>query len=434
MANPVWSWLRWVPVPGPDDPIPIPCQDDTIPITEAEFKAMASRSGANIVLWARYSAALEQLRAACVRPKPRYHTRGEAGPEVDDEIWRRDLAASARCVPELLVIGSTFVMPCHFPTGYRLSDNTETPGGNLDIHFFNRHRPLALKLVMALLNSPGGIYTTCRRQTLSKLAFCFVSACNHDAPFEYQLSYREFHNAAARAQNRLTRDWNGNPEQCLRDEHHHYFLLGFLFHTLSQGIIEVPRFELSLWAEGLSEQEVSELPLPFDDASSREEGEDSRWDRWLRRTNTRYCRREEIEGVEWLGQFTLGPHISSFDDFGYSFRDLAMRQARQDAHLARFPRLIRSLRFTVRPQEAGDEWMSISGTGTQDSREFTMEGQIRPTQSRATVTMDSPVMGRLLLEGRISPYGIVGFWCHDGQIGVQGFFWLFKEMYYFDDV
>ncbi|KAK8013094.1 hypothetical protein PG991_010469 [Apiospora marii] len=379
-----------------------------MPINEAEFKAMAGRSGANIVIWARYTAALEQLRVASVWPKPRYHTRGGDGPEVDDEIWRRDLAASARWAPELLAIGN--------------------------IHFFDRHRPLALKLVIALLNSPGGIYTTCRRQTLSKLAFCFVSACNHDAPFDYQLSYREFHNAAARAQNRLTKDWNRNPEQCLRNEHHHYFLLGFLFHTLSRGIIEVPRFELSLWAEGLSKREVSELPLPFDDASSREEGEDSRWDRWLRRTNTRYCRREEIEGVEWLGQFTLGPHISSFDDFGYSFRDLAMRQARQDAHLARFPRLIRSLRFTVRPQEAGDEWMSISGTGTQDSREFTMEGQIRPTQSRATVTMDSPVMGRLLLEGRISPYGIVGFWCHDGQIGVQGFFWLFKEMYYFDDV
>lgn len=62
-------------------------------------------------------------------------------------------------------------------------------------------------------------------------------SCIENGPFDYQLSYREFHLAAARAQNTLTRDWNRNPEQFLRDKHHHYFLLGLLFHILSQGVI-----------------------------------------------------------------------------------------------------------------------------------------------------------------------------------------------------
>ncbi|KAK8113574.1 hypothetical protein PG984_014100 [Apiospora sp. TS-2023a] len=409
--------LRWVSVPG---------QDDTIPITEAEFKTMAKRAGADIVLWARYTAALGQVGAACVRSKPRqrhYPCKGGTYPEVDDETWRRDLAASVSYVPELLVVGSTSMIS-HSLDRANMGDD----------HFFDRHRPLPFKLVIALINSPGSIHTTCRRQTLSKLAFCFVLSCNQNAPFDYQLSIPEFQRVATRAQNRLTRDWNRNPERCLRNEHHHYFLLGFLFHTLSNGIIEVPRFEMALWAEPVSEQDASDLPLPFDDKSYRDE-EDTAWDRWLRRTNARYCRREEIEGVEWLGQLTLGPYISSFDEFGYCPSQLAMQQAR-DAHLACFPELLRGLHFTIQqPQEAGkDEWDLISGKGTQEDREFTMEGQLRPAKSRVTLTMDSPTptLGRLLLEGRVSPYGMVGVWCHEGQLGVQGFFWLFKEKYYFD--
>ncbi|KAK7963369.1 hypothetical protein PG988_010343 [Apiospora saccharicola] len=420
-------WLRWVPITGHDGTISLPDHlRGTIPITESEFEAMARRAGADIVLWARYTAALEQLRAACVARPQRSNFPYNAGSdaEVDVQTWNRTLATSVRFLPELSAVGSTYVYGPGAPKW--------TERGR---YFFDRNPILALKLAIAVLNLSGSIHTTYWDQALSKLAFFFVWSCMNQAPFNDSLSYPDFHGVLVRAQNTLTSDWNRNPEQCLGDEHHHYFLLGLLVHTLSLGIIEVPCFELpSLWATGsVSEPEASELPVPFDDVSTKEgEGGDGAWDRWLRRTNTRYCRKEEIEEIVWLGQLTLGPYISSFDDFGYGPSDLAMQQARE-SHMACFPELLRGLRFTVQPQETVDgEWSLISGTGTREDRELILAGHIRPTESRITLTLDSPTMGRLLLEGRISPYGMVGFWCHEGYLGVQGFFWFFKEMYYCD--
>ncbi|KAK6840771.1 hypothetical protein PG995_015981 [Apiospora arundinis] len=223
-----------------------------------------------------------------------------------------------------------------------------------DEEFFTLNPMVMFKLGLSLLPIPGFLQddsSFCSHQTLSKLAFCFAFDVKVQTPI-------------------------GSVED---------------FAVLQRGLAGAK----------LAELEISDLPLPFDDATHVRPS--SPWGRWLRRIEPRFCRREEIEEETWCGRFSL------------------------DSQLLTFSEPVNDIRFTIQQQDGDLVWIRGFGTGT--DFEFKLEGEINPDEGCISMIKEFPGIERVRLEGRVSPFGIIGTWCYENQVEVQGFFWFWKKVY-----